>query len=325
VAVGVGIILVLVYFLRNILVGFALAAAVAYILTPLVEQIRRRSGMSRGMVAVGIYLCAVAITVGAGWWGGRKAYGFIGQFSSDPQQHVHHLVARLMGSEDATLLGIHLDATDLTNRIFTAARNNKDQAALVFNVVLSTVLFFVLLFYFLLQGPTLGTGLLNLAPPEHRPFVRNFVRQADPILSRYLRGLFFIVLITSFLTWIGIGLVFHLPYAVLLSVATGVLELLPVIGPTVSAFLLGGVAVMHGGTIWTLLGFAGFCFAVRMCIDQIIGPIILGRAVTLPPVVVIFGFLAGGALFGILGMLVAIPVLALLKIVLDDYYALPVE
>jgi predicted PurR-regulated permease PerM len=323
--VGIGIILVLVYFLRNILVGFALAAALAYILNPLIVQGQRRSGMPRWVFAVGIYVCILAIAAGAGWWSWNRAYQWIEKFSGDAPQQLHLLVMRLIGGEQATLLGIHLDAGRLSDQILVAVRNNKDQARVVFNVVLSAVLFLVLVFYFLLQGPALARGFLNLAPPEHRPFLLNFARQADPILSRYVRGLFFIVVFTSFATWIGVGPIFHLPYAVLLSVVTGVLELLPVIGPTASAFLLGGVAVCHGGTIWTLLGFALFCFVVRLVIDQIVGPIILGRAVTLPPVMVIFGFLAGGALFGVLGMLLAIPTLALLKILMDDYYALPVE
>ncbi len=66
-------------------------------------------------------------------------------------------------------------------------------------------------------------------------------------------------------------------------------------------------------------------FAVRQTIDQVVGPIVLGRAVRLPPVAVIFAFLAGGELFGLLGLLLAIPAAALFKLLLDTYYALPVE
>jgi predicted PurR-regulated permease PerM len=68
-----------------------------------------------------------------------------------------------------------------------------------------------------------------------------------------------------------------------------------------------------------------FWFAVRQAIDQVVGPIVLGRAVRLPPVAVIFAFLAGGALLGLLGLLLAIPAAALFKLLLDTYYALPIE
>ena len=71
------------------------------------------------------------------------------------------------------------------------------------------------------------------------------------------------------------------------------------------------------------LDLGAFWFALRQTIDQVVGPIVLGRAVRLPPVAVIFAFLAGGVLFGILGLLVAIPAAALFKLLLDNYYALP--
>jgi predicted PurR-regulated permease PerM len=125
--------------------------------------------------------------------------------------------------------------------------------------------------------------------------------------------------------WVGAGPIFHLPHPILLAVTVGLLELLPVAGPTVSAFLLIGTAVSQGGTAWSLVGIGLFCFALRMAIDQLVGPLVLGRAMRLPPAVVIFAFVAGAVLLGPLGVLLAIPGTALLKLALDNYYAMPVE
>jgi predicted PurR-regulated permease PerM len=110
-----------------------------------------------------------------------------------------------------------------------------------------------------------------------------------------------------------------------LALASGLLELIPILGPSASATLLGAAAVLHGGGAWMYLGLALYWFCLRMVIDQVVGPLVLGQAVNLHPVVVIFAFLSGGVLFGLLGVLLAIPTAATLKVFLDNYYALPIE
>ncbi len=69
-----------------------------------------------------------------------------------------------------------------------------------------------------------------------------------------------------------------------------------------------------------LLLFLAFYIALRLSIDQVVGPLVLGRAVELHPVVIIFAFLAGGVLFGALGVLLAVPFAAAIKTVLSVYY-----
>ncbi len=162
-------------------------------------------------------------------------------------------------------------------------------------------------------------------PPEYRPDVESFVAKAHPILTRYFEGLFIIVAFTALVVSIGMHYLFHINHALLLGMAAGILELLPVLGPTAAAFLIFGSLAIHGGNLWNLLTLGIFWFAVRQTIDQIVGPVVLGRAVRFPPVAVIFAFLVGGELLGLLGLLLAIPAAALFKLMLDTYYALPVE
>ncbi|MBV9749192.1 MAG: AI-2E family transporter, partial [Acetobacteraceae bacterium] len=129
---------------------------------------------------------------------------------------------------------------------------------------------------------------------------------------------------TAVLAYLGYGVVFHLPHAILLSIAIGLLEIIPSIGPTVS-FLLVGLAAMqdeHGLLSFFLL-FA-WAVALRLSIDNVFGPIVLGRAVNVPRVVILFAFVCGGVLFGIIGLILAVPVAACTKIVLEAYYAEPI-
>ncbi|HEX3989102.1 MAG TPA: AI-2E family transporter [Verrucomicrobiae bacterium] len=325
------LIFLLVHLLRNILVPFALAAGGAYVLTPLVDFLHKRTAVSRITAAVLTYLAVAGAVLGGAWKVGTNVYTEAMQFSTDVSANTHLLIARLLGGEQSDLFGIHLDAREISEQVAGLVQIGFAQpqimkmGGLAVGAAFTAVLFLVLLFYFLVRGRELAVGVLRLAPPEYRPAIGAFAAQAHPIMLRYVRGLLVIVLFTAVVVSIGLGTLFRVGHPLLLGVALGILELLPVLGPTVAAFLLFGSVAMHGGTIWNLLGLGAFWFALRQTIDQVVGPIVLGRAVRLPPVAVIFAFLAGGVLFGILGLLVAIPAAALFKLLLDNYYALPIE
>jgi predicted PurR-regulated permease PerM len=325
------LIILLVHLLRNILVPFVLAAGGAYVLTPLIDFLHKRAALSRITAAVLTYVAVASAMLGGAWKLGTNVYTEAMQFSTDVSANTHLLIARLLGGEQSNVFGIHLDAREISEQVAGLVQIGFAQpqimklGGLAVGAAFTAVLFLVLLFYFLVRGRKLAAGLLQLAPPEYRPTISAFGAQAHPIMLRYVRGLLVIVLFTAVVVSIGLGTLFHVGHPLLLGVALGILELLPVLGPTVAAFLLFGSVAMHGGTIWNLLGLGAFWFVLRQTIDQVVGPIVLGRAVRLPPVAVIFAFLAGGVLFGILGLLVAIPATALIKLLLDNYYALPVE
>jgi predicted PurR-regulated permease PerM len=139
------------------------------------------------------------------------------------------------------------------------------------------------------------------------------------MLGRYLRGVFVVVLFTTTVTWVVTGPVFHVQHALFLALAVGLLELIPVVGPIVSFILFGLVAVQQTG-YGEVIGFGVFAVGLRLVIDQLVGPLVLGKAAEIPALVVIFAFLAGGTLYGMLGVVLAIPFAATIKIVLMDLY-----
>jgi predicted PurR-regulated permease PerM len=319
------------YLLRYVLIPFVIAAALAYVMEPLVRFGRRRLRCSRRPAALLVYILLVGGLGAVGWRVGCMVYARASHFSGNGQEELNRLLKRLFGAGQLTVLGFHLDAQQIAAQAFVGLQNalgGPDAAKIAglgASAAFGAVLFVVLLFYFCVHGPELARCFLTLAPPEHRPAMRAFGSRVNPILQRYLRGLGVIVVFAALVVWIGARLIFHLPHPLLLALATGLLELIPVVGPTVSATLLAGAAVLDGGDAWKLLAFALFWFCLRLSIDQVVGPLVLGHAVSLHPVAVIFAFIAGGVLFGLLGVLLAIPAAAVLKLLLDSYYALPVE
>ena len=173
-------------------------------------------------------------------------------------------------------------------------------AGLAISVLFGTFLTLVLMPYFMISAPRLAAGSIWLLPPERRRSVEDLLPKIVPVLRRYLIGLFLVVVYTSGVGWIGFGPLFHLPQAILLAITVGVLELVPVIGPFASATIVGLVAVQQNG-IWAAAFFFAFAIGLRLLIDNVVGPLVLGQAARIHPVIVIISFVCGAILFGAVG------------------------
>jgi predicted PurR-regulated permease PerM len=121
-------------------------------------------------------------------------------------------------------------------------------------------------------------------------------------------------------TFIGLSIL-QVPFVLLLAVMTGVLEVIPIVGPITAGAIACLVALGHPAPwglsqIWYVAIVAVMYTVLRHAEDYFVIPLVIGRIVKLHPAVVIFSLLTGGALYGLLGVLVAVPVAATLRLVL---------
>jgi predicted PurR-regulated permease PerM len=123
--------------------------------------------------------------------------------------------------------------------------------------------------------------------------------------------------------YVGLGLILGIKQAVLLACLTGLLEMIPVIGPAASAIIAGLVAVRYATGIGSIIGYAVYATILRLSIDELLGPLVLGRAAHVHPVLIIFCFLSGGILFGVAGIIMAVPVALAFKHTLAVLYDEP--
>ena len=314
------------YFVRVILLPFVIAGAIAYACTPLVDGLARRTRAPRSLSAVLVFLVLLVLACGLGYF---SIPPFIGEFvrlSSHLGSTVQTAVHRAIGDRTIHVLGQNLNAAQIGLRAVTAVRgwlklNEALPLALWgFAGAFGLVLTLVLLFYFLLGGPHILRGLFWLIPPKQRPLIHLIWIQLDPVLRRYFVGIAVVVVYASSAAYIGLGLVLGIHHAVLLALLTGLLELIPVIGPGFSAVIAGLVALRYATSIWNIIAYSIYATVLRLSIDQLIGPIVLGRAARVHPVLIMFCFLAGGLLFGIAGVIMAVPVALAIKIVLATLY-----
>jgi predicted PurR-regulated permease PerM len=184
------------------------------------------------------------------------------------------------------------------------------------------VLTLLALFYLLLDGRRVGSYLMRFVPPDRREPVGEVAERIHQVLGRYLRGQLYLIGLMSLVTYLVLTFAFRLPYALPISLATGVLEVIPVLGPILAGAIAAIVALVHGGP-GLMLGVIVAYFVLRMAEDQLVMPQVVGRAVHLHPLVTIFAVLLGGSIAGVLGAVMAVPVAAAFRVTLD--YAFPVS
>src|SRR5208337_944257 len=168
-----------------------------------------------------------------------------------------------------------------------------------FGGIFGVFLTLTLVAYFLASGRQLVRGLLRIFPPDWRPLTARIIDALRPILFRYFAGIAAVIVYAGCAAYIGLCLFLHLQHAAFLAALTGVLEVLPVVGPALSAVTAGLVALHEAKSVWSIILYVIYATALRLSIDQLVGPLLLGSAARVHPTLVIFCFLAGGAMFGI--------------------------
>ena len=311
------------YLLREILLPFVLAGIVAYVCTPLIDLGARRAHGYRWVFALLVLLVLIGLVGTLGWLGVPAAAHELVALAANPRDVIDGFIRVLMGNRSFSIGGASLNAAQIAARaadgLSSVVTNGSRMlaAALVgFAAMFELILTWVILGYLLFDGPRIAQGLLWIISPAHRPAAVRFWEQFNPILRRYFIGVALVVLYASTAAYVGLGLFLGLHHALLLALLTGLLELLPLIGPVSSAVLAGLVAVRQAAGASAILAFIGYAIALRLSIDQFFGPLVLGKAAQVRPVLVIFCFLAGGLLLGISGVILAVPIALGLKVAL---------
>jgi predicted PurR-regulated permease PerM len=316
-----------VYLVGFIVLPFVIAGIIAYICTPLLDWLAGRTGLPRPLLAVLLFLLLVGLAGVTFALAGRHLVAEIGGTLTDLQGTLDHLLHRAADGEPIRLFGRPIDVNGLARTIGDRIHGwfgRADRLMLVagygFATLVGTFLTVVLLCYFLVSGKSVARGLFWLVPPSRRPLVAQIGRRLDPVLKRYFVGLFVIVIYAVIAAYIGLGLILGIDHAFLLALLTGILETIPIIGSTMAAIVAGLVSLHTATGLSSIFAFALYAVLLRLSIDQIVAPLVLGSAANVHPVLIIFCFLTGAALLGIPGVILAVPAALTVKAALATLY-----
>ncbi len=198
-------------------------------------------------------------------------------------------------------------------------------AEMLKNVVLSgryvvgLVLMPVLAFYFLTDARALREGSARLIPAEARETYHVMLSDMDEVMDSYIRTQLIIALgtvIATALTLYLAGVRVYLTFGIM----AGVFNLAPIVGPIVAGVLICGITLLQSGWVVMLI-VLGVFLLIQAVGSQVIAPKLLSGGAKLHPVVIIVSLLIGAELFGVIGLFIAVPVVAALRVSVLHYLA----
>lgn len=207
-----------------------------------------------------------------------------------------------------------IDESILQSQLSDLSKNAFSITLSIFDNILTIIFLLVLTFYLLSERENLESKIASLfIGREER--VKGLMVQIEEKLGSWFRGQLFLSLVIGILTYIGL-FILGIPYALPLAVIAGVLEVVPVIGPIISAI----PSVLIALTISPLLsvGVAAMYFVIQQLENNLIVPQVMRRAVGLNPLVVILAIAVGSRLLGFVGALLAVPIAVVLQIIVTE-------
>lgn len=307
--------------LGSLLAPFILAFAFAYILDPIVDRLENR-GMKRGLATLLVVLPVIVLFVLGLAFGIPAAIQQIGQLVENLPTALQRGLEALPPSiqqrigkldEERLVAFVAGKQAMIAQRAWGAVIGVGKGVKIALNILSYLVLTPVLTIYLLSDFDKITAAAVRLIPPERRATWIPFMREYHSLLSGYLRGQFIEACIVGVLTWLGLMLL-GFPYSGLVGFIAGVLNVVPYVGLLVSAVPAVLIALLSGNIVSSLLKVAGVFFAVQMIDGTITGPRIVGGSVGLHPVWTILALAVGGAFFGFVGLLIAMPVAVFIKL-----------
>lgn len=317
----------LVSIFKMLLAPMALAGFFFYLLRPIVDHLERRK-IKRGLGVLMIYfvfagLFAIFILL---VWPTLKDQieNFIlnaPNLVNDIQKQVDQLqnnsfLSRFMPSESELYNRVMEYVNQAMSWLSTSISNLITVISNIF-IVIATVP--IILYYMLKESGKLPLKLLGVLPRRYRRDGQEVLSDIDSALSSFIIGRVMLNLILSVMMYIGF-LIVGLPYSLLLTIISFILNFIPYVGALLAAIpvLIVGFIESPGIALWSLV----VIVIAQQVQDNILTPVIYGKQLDIHPLTTIVLLLVGGDFYGILGVLLAIPAYMVVKIVVTRVYEL---
>jgi predicted PurR-regulated permease PerM len=315
----------LLWLARGIIGPFVVAGVLAYAFSPVVSAVQSRTRLPRvAIIAIGYVVLLVAVG-GLAFIAADKAGKELTELSSGGHDVISTALHKLFGNT-IVVAGNSYSVETLATQIRQALLGMIDSpssavqaAERAVDIGLQVILCLIVTFYLLLDGRRFGQFALRFLDREQRADALRIAHRIHVVLGRWLRGQLLLIALVSVVFYVILGPVMHVPYALALGILSGVLEIIPLVGPIVAAALAGTVTFATHGTDTTIAVLVVY-IVVRQIEDQVVMPLVIGRAVHLHPVITIFAVLVGLSTWGILGGLLGVPVAAALNVTLHELY-----
>ncbi|NPV56882.1 MAG: AI-2E family transporter [Anaerolineae bacterium] len=317
---------------KSAIAPVVLSIILAYVLAPLVGWMERRWRIKRGLAVLLTYLLVLGVVGGlAAAVTPLLAPQFRGVLT-DIDLFIQQLVQ--LAGQQYTIFGFVIDGSQILGELLPTIRGfieplfgqSLDLVAGVLSSFVWIIFIIIISIYLVKDSRKVGAWFLGLVPPGYEQDAVRLAKDINTIWSAFFRGQLILALVMTGIITVE-GLIVGLPFALAMGVLAGLMEFLPSIGHGIWITIAGALALFVGST-W--LPIPNWLFLVLMIILHVVVtqfdlnyliPRIIGRSVHLPPLVVILGIVAGAALAGVLGVVLAAPTIASLRVIGRYVYA----
>jgi predicted PurR-regulated permease PerM len=316
--------------IRSVLEPLIIAAFVAYLINPAVNFLTRRTRLLRSGAVNLVYIITILLLIGTPASLTSLFFDEFTQVVTDVLDLFSQVIAWL--EKPSVFHGISLDFRQLANQLtqfrYAFLSTITGQTLQILGKTSMGAIWIVIIlaavYYFLAQWPSLRNSFIGSFPEKYTPEMNELYQRVRRIWMNYLRGQLLLMLIVGVafsIAWTIIGI----PGALVLGVIAGFLTLIPDVGPFVAAALAIGVALLEGSNwnwmpashlIVGLIVLAAYLFLISIK-NFWVRPVVMGRSVHMNEVLVLITILLATILWGILGALIIVPVLASLAVIFD--------
>lgn len=317
-----GVVFAFLYYASSIVMTLLTAALLAYFLDPVVELLERMR-VPRGLGALMVLLAATLLVGGLGFVVANRADQFVADWprystvlrrattEADRKLAVVENQVEAIGPEEAkgpqpVRIAEERPIRDL---VFLGVGS-------IYSFLLLATFLPFLVFFMLAAKPQIWKATMELFPAAKRSHVKAALDQVSVMLRNYLAGNALVALILMLASW-GFFLAIHLDYPFLTGCVSGLLNLVPYLGVVLSwlpPFLIG---MVKWNTVGPYLGIAAALLLLHIVGLNVLMPAIVGRRVHLNPLAVTIALLLWGWLWGAIGLVLAIPITATIKVICD--------
>lgn len=315
-------VLAFVWLAQKPLLVFIFSMLFAYLLEPLIRRVEPRVRNSRGLAILIVYLVGIVLLTSVGLLIGPR----IVDEGHKLARAAPSLYDRVTTGNIAWQFGNRWHwSRDTTERVQQFVAGHQEWVGQSINSLAGRLtglatnigwiaLMPILAVFFLKDKSKFSKDAQNLLEGyRERTLLKNVLADLDEMLAHYVRAQLYLAGISGTVYTIMLGLVLRVPYGFVLGTIGGFLEFIPVVGPLVAALIIVGVAITanypHVLILLLLLG------VWRVIQDYVVSPRVLGGRVELHPLAAVFGVLVGGEIAGVVGVYLAIPVMAATRII----------
>ena len=327
---GIALILWVLYLLKPVVLPFVGAFLVAYLFSPLVDKLHK-IGLPRWLSISAVFIGIGVVITLAFWYLVPLVWEQLMYAKNSIPSGIHWANYKFLPwlSDSFNLVPMELDVDQISAAIMEYVQTNYSadsiqamiaklaQSGLNFIQIGGTVVLIpIIAFYFLLDWDRMLDSFRRLIPRRYEEQTSVIVKECHSVLGAFVKGQFLVMVLLGVVYAMGLQLI-GLEVGLIIGMVAGLCSIIPYLGFAVGIIAAVIASLFQFGIDWMQLLLVGVVFMIGQAVEgYILQPFLLGDKIGLSPVAVVFAVLAGAQLGGILGMLIALPVAAVIVVLL---------